>query len=205
MSLPSFDFLAYPMVCFCDIPLSRIFEHTVFYGEYGFGLTKEWGLANKLAPLIYAPNNSPATNLANHLMLFSHTGLSDAEEQRKITNSHLYRLLSYTKPLSGHMLIAGSIVEKDFYQESEWRFVPETQEMIAHEYFAEEKDADNKKMEEHALLFSPSDVRYIFVKQDHEIPDLVDFINTKMGHHPHNALKLLVTRILSLESLARDV
>ena len=32
-----------PMICFCDIPLSQINNHIATYGEYGIGMSKEWG------------------------------------------------------------------------------------------------------------------------------------------------------------------
>jgi len=60
-------YLAYPMSCFCDIPLSRITEHTNFYGNYGIGLSKNWGFKNNLIPVIYSPPNGDILKLAKYL------------------------------------------------------------------------------------------------------------------------------------------
>lgn len=56
-----------PMICFCDIPLSRVKEHVKKYGGYAIGLQKSWGMQNKLTPVIYSHENSPATELLNEI------------------------------------------------------------------------------------------------------------------------------------------
>jgi hypothetical protein len=52
---------AVPMVCFCDIPLSKVKDHVGKYGNFGIGLTKEWGISNGVSPLIYVNDKSATT------------------------------------------------------------------------------------------------------------------------------------------------
>src|SRR5437870_5351663 len=52
---------ALPMVCFCDLPLSQTGFHLSVYGDYGIGLTKEWGKRNGIAPVLYAYAHSMLT------------------------------------------------------------------------------------------------------------------------------------------------
>lgn len=59
------DFVAFPMVCFCDIPLSRIDEHIGFYGRFGIGMTRKWAEQNGLNPVLYA---SGSNNLTKELL-----------------------------------------------------------------------------------------------------------------------------------------
>jgi len=47
-----------PMICFCDIPLHLIHTHIGDYGSYGLGLSKKWGIKNKLNPVIYLEKDS---------------------------------------------------------------------------------------------------------------------------------------------------
>lgn len=197
--------VAYPMVCFCDIPLSRINEHTDFYGSYGIGLSKSWGLRNGLTPVIYCSNRGFVSDLA--LFLFNENG-KETDENRKAREVACFKLLKLVKPLNGKMVIRGTMIDKEFYQESEWRYTPidkieET--AIFQADFDKEKDAKNLEAEAFKLQFLPSDIKYIFVKEDHDIPPIVDFINNNLGKYPLNDLKILNSRIVSLATVEADL
>ena len=60
--------VAIPVVCFCDIPLSRISDHIGFYGNFGIGLTKEWAMSNGLNPLLYVSSTSSFTTPFSEVM-----------------------------------------------------------------------------------------------------------------------------------------
>ena len=175
------DYVAFPMSCFCDIPISRISEHTLFYGDYGLGMTKEWGQRNKLEPLLYAPSTGAVCDFINcFLKIEEKWQAADAKPIHDELDPHFGRIICITKPLSGKMLIGGKAVEKDFYQENEWRYVPVGYEMCSQDEFETGKDTKNLDLEKHALPFLPSDVKYIFVKADSEIPVIFDFIQNNL-------------------------
>ncbi|MBN1471996.1 MAG: hypothetical protein JW925_09460 [Syntrophaceae bacterium] len=60
---------AIPMVCFCDLPLSTIAPHLEFFGNYGLGLTKEWGIQNGLNPVMYMSNVSYLNQYILHTLM----------------------------------------------------------------------------------------------------------------------------------------
>jgi len=195
--------MAFPMSCFCDIPLSRLSEHTDFYGNYGIGLTKDWGLKNKLNPVVYTPTNGTVQNVTKY-MLNQYFTEKDSNKKKENTQK-AYDLLTLVKPIKGKMYNGGQLIEKEFYQENEWRFVPPGQQTISKNDFEKEKDKSNKKMLKYTLKFLPNDIRYIFVKSDNDIPELVDFINTQLANFPLNDIKILQSRIVSLDTLNRDI
>ena len=196
------DYAAYPMSCFCDIPLSRLSEHTNFYGSYGIGLTKKWGITNKLNPVVYCPPGGHIQSLAKDLVDWK----SEDKQKNEDASMHFFRLLSLIKPIVGRMVIAGKVIEKEFYQENEWRFVPEVNKvLLGRREFEDKRDDANKNIEKYTLQFTPRDIRYILVPNDSEIPALVDFINGNLGQFPLNDLKILQSRIISLETLNTDL
>ena len=169
-------------------------------------MIKEWGVINNLDPILYAPANGTIANFINHVI-----GVDDKEmhqDGKKLydeVTDHFDRILGVTKPLSGLMLIGGKPVEKDFYQENEWRFVPKGYELLDQSEFTDERAARDASLEKHPLKFSPADVKYIFVKSDAEIPIIFDFIQNHLGHWPLNEIKILSSRITSLETLSHDL
>jgi hypothetical protein len=193
-------YLGFPMACFCDIPLSRISEHTDFYGKYGIGLTKVWGVRNKLNPVIYTPPDSQIRELMEHL----YVQLSK-EDNPDNEGVNAFKLWSLLKPTSGKVPFSDSNEEKEFLQECEWRYVPPINKLVLESGFEKDKEKNNKEIEEFKLKFEPADIRYIFVKEDNEIPDLVDFITENLGKYQSNDLKILQTRIVSLDTLKLDL
>lgn len=204
----SADYIAFPMVCFCDIPLSRIADHVGFYGEFGLGMTKEWANMNGLNPVLYlATDNNLSAELRK---LNSHAGKLKDEEQvaAKDTMRFIYM---HIKPSDGYMLVDSKPQSKEFYQESEWRFIPKHEQVRT--YLTKSVFDDEEQLEQHntttkehcSLQCSPRDIKYIFVKSDTDIPDLVNFIQTELDFYSSSDLKILMSRIISLDSIQQDL
>jgi len=198
------------MVCFCDIPLSRVDEHVSFYGNYGVGVTKEWAQLNGLSPVIYLRENSSQQQALKNL--FSNNYEAKFYEG---SNKDLISLLANIKPTEGVMRFGTVLVTKEFYQENEWRYsvtgsnsVSEVSPWISEKDFIDEETLDSKNLkakELASLKLSPSDIKYLFVKTDSDIPLLVNFIQTEMDNHPSHDIKILLSRITSLETISRDL
>ncbi|WP_072008674.1 abortive infection system antitoxin AbiGi family protein [Hymenobacter sp. IS2118] len=60
--------LAVPMICFCDIPLSKIRYHLSCYGNYGIGMKKSWGIKKRVTPIIYASPKSETISLIKEML-----------------------------------------------------------------------------------------------------------------------------------------
>lgn len=204
--------IAYPMVCFCDIPLSRINQHVAFYGEYGLGMSLEWGRKNGLNPVVYLSSTSPLTTSVRNVL----TNI------RPNTETHYYNgandtnhIISYIKPLEGWLPILGSVppppMPKQFYQENEWRYVPNNAPVAPWVKRVDFEANDNRELfntqtKQHCMLrFEPSDIKYIFLRSDSEIPALVDYINSALEHCTVADMKILSSRIVSLESIRNDL
>lgn len=201
------EFIGIPVVCFCDIPLSRLTEHTAFYGNFGIGMTQKWGIDNGLNPVFYISKDSTLFPPLKGLFENPHPKVDDSK-------FWVMQTLGYTKPLIGKMKRGEDKIDKSFYDECEWRYVPVIYEGTKYAFLVGPENSDDPKIIEEAneerrkdsmLKFEPKDVRYLLVDKASDIPELVDFINTKLGHFPHNDLKVLSTKIVPLDEIVFDI
>ena len=210
LSIDNLKFVAFPMVCFCDIPLSRIDEHVKFYGEFGVGLTKEWAMTNGLTPVHYVSPNSEIPNA--YISLVNILATDDGEEDASNGGwDYLRYILAHAKPIEGNMVVGSELIEKDFHQESEWRYIAKHDDVngfISKSDFEKEElvaGRNNETKKNCMLKFSPKDIKYIFVKTDSYIPEIINFIQAEMDQYPSSDLKVLMSRVISLESISGDL
>ena len=213
------DQLAFPMVCFCDIPLGRIEDHLSFYGKYGIGMRRRWA-EQSCNPLIYVNPRAELNEVLDSALCAIIKTSHGSGEAREIAFDKSMRLLAYVKPLSGKANRDGKDGDKDYYEESEWRFVPE---LIRENYapflhsaeynIANLRDAENEKTRQACPLnFRPIDVTYIIVPTVEELVEMVNFIRFEMseagrysGGCRKNELDLLITRLVSLDDLLPSI
>lgn len=200
--------VAFPMVCFCDIPLSRISDHVKFYGHFGLGMTREWATANSLNPILYVAGENPVSTELKALNAHANKLSKEDKIAAKASIRYLY---AHIKPSRGIMTVDGAPIEKDFYLESEWRHVPKNKNvtpfLLTNKFTDIDKLAiENQKTYQYCRLkFTPKDIKYIFVRSDADIPDLINFIQGELDNFPHADTKVLMSRVTSLESIQSDV
>jgi hypothetical protein len=221
---------AIPMVCFCDIPLSQARIHMETYGKYGIGLSKEWGKLNKICPMLYVHENSAIPfgvrkMLENGIDFFLMDNvhidmpLTNIENIAKIVSglerivSGLDRIESFIKPYEGRLWRDGKYIPSKirFYDEREWRFVPELPEdfsssrLTKAEFLDEKKKKSaNEKLRENCVLkFEPLDIKYIIVQKENEIIDIIKKIEG-IEKYDDNQKRLLCSRVISSEQILED-
>ncbi len=203
------DAVAFPVVSFCDIPLSRIGDHVNFYGRYGIGMKQDWGIRKGFNPIVYVSETSDLADLMQRISKSCVAAYNLDKNDEHLDNYR--RLAGFCKPLEGKMIIKGNAVAKVFYQESEWRYLAGHKKIprfLMKQDFDDRVSCDraNALAAKHcALKFLPDDVKYIFVGSDEDIPELVNFINVELGHFPHGEVQTLITKIITQDIIADDI
>ncbi|MCG3165051.1 MAG: hypothetical protein POELPBGB_00811 [Bacteroidia bacterium] len=198
------------MVCFCDIPVSQLKDHMWTYGKFGIGLTKEWGMKNKLSPILYLPSSdAQIIEQLKYLMskLKAVEKESTPETKQKLIDLelHLYHILRYLKLYKGNQ--GGEILT--FYDEKEWRYLPVASETDDYFYLAEkdfnnviEREKANATMAKNKIDFTIDDIKYLVVPEKKDVEDLTNFLLSEIKFKS-NPLEL-IRRIITVEEIEND-
>jgi hypothetical protein len=201
-----------PMVSFCDIPLSEVKDHISKYGNYGIGLTKDWGKRNGLNPVLYVAQKSKISiNIGKvinyHARKIAGANLNEVGEEIRSA----FDIVRYMKNYEGTLKRATQEVESyRFSDEREWRFVPEFSEdyemFILSKDYPAKKEKANLNVGKIRLEFEPNDIRYIIINEDVEISEFINHLRYSKGSkYSLSDIEKLTTRILTAEQIKTDL
>jgi hypothetical protein len=213
--------LGVPMVSFCDLKLSELKLHMSKYGYYGIGLTKEWANRMGLNPVMYLSRYCEFADNFNNALYRVYPMLSSLKKNNsieKISQKELQILdaYRYMKNYEGELIRDGKIIEKNFRfaDEREWRYVPSLNDQGIQDPFVAKsnidtkakKDAYNNKIKGVRLTFKPDDIKYLIVKNESEIIEIINHIDSvKLMNNSPDDLKRLSSRILTAEQIKNDI
>lgn len=218
--------IAIPMICFCDIPLTRAKLHSDTYGKFIVGIDKDTAITvfkDSLNPVMY--RNSMLIDYALSDLSVIKATIDNVEGCYNYKRS-LNQLIGNTKPYNG--IVKGE--DYCYYNEREWRILipydysEQTKWYwnLSEEDFAAKKDEINKILHssEYAYRGFTTDIddeesfmqfiTHIVVDTEANIPELVEFILNEgqplFGYQrvSKRIRNFLVSRITSFERIEND-
>src|SRR5579863_6094823 len=208
---------AFPMVSFSDIPLSELKNQLDSYGDYGIGLTKSWAKDKGLNPVVYLENDSHL--LERIVTVFLDFLKEDREGHKTIRNEKFVNLfmsvMSYSKNYEGRLKKKTKEVIEDyrFSDEREWRYVPPAQILktskaklfVPEDKYKAEKDKYNQTLDSIRVKFKAKDIKYIIIKSESEVNDLINFIKNYVKKDYPQLQNKLISRILTSDQIRVDI
>lgn len=192
--------MAYPVVCFCDLPLSRQKEHKVKFGDYGIAMNKQWGIDNLVTPVIYSHKKS-MTALSLRLLIDMANQIQEKlpDEFGKFRNA-VSILIMYYKAYEGRSYIKKEkkFAERPtrFYNEREWRYLPfevdglnwnlEVDQHQNDDTLSKENDIIQKK---NRLKFGLNDIEFLFLKKEAEIEPFLSQMRLRYSEEETKLIK----------------
>lgn len=179
-----------PMACFCDIPLSLIKEHIDWYGRYGIGIKRTYARENGVHPVWYVTSEN---NLVSSLI--KNKVLSDYERKH---------LLPYMKQFIGfqHYEKEGKDKRKKFYDEHEWRFIPDNSMVEAH-FNINKKSVPNSTYIPPRMILDLNQVEYIIIDKEAEFKKMLVELKA-ISISKKISYETLVSKIITSKQIERD-
>lgn len=214
--LPSksdYRFSYIPMISFCDLTIMQLSNDSVHrkdFGEFGIGLTKEWGIRKGVSPVMYVHKESQQTKRLYRL-------IKAVKDFRKRTNDdeaidsikqEMIDSFKYIKPYTGNWQKGKWFRKKIiFYNEREWRYSPLLNEHAVLSGVIKENKKEieklNEELKKSTIKFEVKDVKFIIIKNKKNIPVVAKVI-TDMTGISDTQKNELITKIISFEEIRED-
>ena len=210
-----FQFAYIPMISFCDLTvmqLARDSKHRLDFGNYGIGLTKEWGKENRVSPVIYAHEKSQPTSQLFNIDLYLETFSKKIKGSKKIlgVRKELVDLIKFIKPYQGRWHKGKPISKKRddiiYYDQREWRYCPLLDDYKVllgdTKYNLEKKEKLNVELTKSLIHFNLEQIKFIVIKKKDELNEFTKEIK-KMNLNSE-AENQLITKIISFQEIEED-
>lgn len=202
---------AFPMVSFCDLPLSQIGAHVDSYGRYGIGLSKEWARKNGLNPVLYFESDSSLM----HSFRSEYGRIEETLKKGEFKPEDfwiLFEMLTYAKNYEADLQRGEEVIKNyRFYNEREWRYVPNPEKLgEAHVFYLIEDYLENKKayndlLSHLRLNFSLDDISYIIVETESDVEEIARFITYYYNKYATGSqLNRVFSKIFTTHQLLND-
>ncbi|NSB15955.1 abortive infection system antitoxin AbiGi family protein [Clostridium beijerinckii] len=215
LKISELEKIVFPMVCFCDINVSRLKEHVQYYGKFGIGLNKKWGINKGIQCINYI---NPESEIRKDFTYLFTKAFNQIDEDDSLVeyNSYLLNNLLFMKPLAGRMLRNNKYDKKNFTDEREWRYVPKIEDndkiqLIIPPIFVGQLAVYNtysdalKKLKNLWLTFKYEDIEYLMVASKMDRKRLVDFIIENNNVCCSDAQKYeLISKIMVYNVISKD-
>ena len=187
LNIESLNKIVFPMICFCDINLSKLDGHVYYYGKFGIGLNKTWGINSGIQPIHYINKNSSIKEDISYLFSKALNNIDDSDYNINEYRNYLLSHLLFMKPIIGSMRREGKYDSKNFTDEKEWRFIPNIKEEHGIDLIIPQKYLENDKaynsysdgitqIKELWLHFDVCDIEYLMVENEEYRKELIEFI-----------------------------
>ena len=189
--------LAIPMKCFCDIPLGLIKKHMSKYGKagsrYGIGITKKFARSKGITPVIYVHQKS---------------GILPRMVDALNNDDELAKFIPYFKRYDEK----NEKTKTRYYDEREWRFVPEDSGYLNLRKLQQNKrkskiNSENRKLdkqiEKFRLKIEEKVVTFIIVENNKDVDLVIEKIMGLKKYKEKTKLRL-ISRIITAQRIERD-
>lgn len=206
---------AIPMVSFCDIQLSMIHNHFKFYGSWGIGLKKEWGVIQGINPVLYLNKDALLKKHITNMVFWILRGKGKSAPQYAFDKWREF--IYYIKPYEGEQWRNGEYQDRRFYDEREWRYIPDfswlkncnlKEELIKEDFLNQKilKQSNNSiTASKIKVPFEPDDINYLIIENELERLPLIDSIWKDIkDKYDDDVKKILCSKIISSERIIAD-